>query len=152
MAARRAAPWRARCTFPFRLTMRSCRARPLSLLRVLCSPFGPDTGHEAAEITYAEADESTARSVSILVRKTRNDETFSKRVRPAERPSPPPGVINCAAASWMLRRMISVVSWPVSSQNGHSARRSTPQRPKRTVQTPYRIHPSPARGHLATSR
>ena len=114
--------------------------------------FGPDTGQEAAGIAYTEADDSSARSVSCLVRKTRNDETFSKRVRPAERPNPHPGDKTCAAASWVLRRRSSAVSWPAASQNGHSARRSTPQRPKRTVQTPYRIHPSPARGHLATSR
>jgi len=70
-----APPWRARRTFPFRLTTRSRRARPLSLLRVHCSPILGPAGQKAVETTHAEADDSSARSVSRRVRK--------KRVRPA---------------------------------------------------------------------
>ena len=76
-------------------------------------------GQEEADITHAGADESSARSVSCRVRQTRNDETFSKRVRPTECPSPPPGTKACAAASWVLRRMIPAASWSVAA----SARR-----------------------------
>ena len=105
--------------------------------------FGLDAGQEAADITHVGADESSAWSVSCRVRQARNDETFSKRVRPTERPSPPPGTKTCAAASWKLRRMIPAASWSVaaSARRQHATRNiftkkmvvRRPTRPYRTA-------------------
>ena len=58
----------------------------------------PDTCREAVAITHAGVDDSSARSVSSHVWKTRNVET-SNSVRPPERPSPPPDTNKRAAAS-----------------------------------------------------
>ena len=114
--------------------------------------FGLDTGQEAADITHAGADESSARSVSCRVRQTRNDETFSKRVRPTERPSPPPGTKACAAASWVLRRMIPAASWSVaaSARRQHATRNGLAQ--KMVVRRPTRPYRTARDVSLGTSR
>ena len=151
-AARSAAPWRARRTFQFRLTMRSRRAGLLPMSKVLRSPFLGLIREEAADITHAGADEGPARSVSCLVRQTRNDETFSKRVRPTERPSPPPGTKACAAASWVLRRMIPAASWSVaaSARRQHATRNGLAQ--KMVVRRPIRPYRTARDVSLGTSR
>ena len=68
-------------------------------------------------ITHTGVDDSSARSVSSHVRKTRNVETLSNLVRPAERPSARPDTNNRAAASWVLLRVISAAWLLGAAQN-----------------------------------
>ena len=77
----------------------------------------PDTGREAVAITHTGVDDSSARSVSYRVRKTRHVETLSNLVRPAERPSARPDTNNRAAASWVLLRVISAAWLLRAAQN-----------------------------------
>ena len=114
--------------------------------------FGLDTDQEAADITQAGADASSARSVSCRVRQTRNDGTFSKRVRPTERLSPRPGTRTCAAASWVLRRMIPAASWTVaaSARRQHATRNGLTK--KLVVRRPTRPYRTTRDVSLGTSR
>ena len=68
-------------------------------------------------ITHTGVDDSSARSVSSHVRKTRNVETLSNLVRPPERPSARPDTNNRAAASCVPLPMITATWLLVAAQN-----------------------------------